>query len=133
MQPSDGSARNGEHTEASLHPWLDMETAVGRMLGNQSLYFSMLDLFRTQLQQDMELMQQALGNCNQKEALRLIHSTKGAARILGAERLGLRTEQAYDAVVYGDTQTIASEITELLRCAAETLSHIERALHSQSR
>lgn len=132
MQPSDGSARHAGRANESVEPWLDMETAIVRMLGNRSLYFSMLDLFRSQLVHDMEQMQQALSDGNQKEALRLIHSTKGAARILGAERLGARTEHAYDAVVYGDAKTIADEISGLLSCAAETLTYVDRALRADS-
>lgn len=132
MQASDSSGGRGGQMATSTEPWLDMDTAIARMLGNRSLYFSMLDLFRTQLLQDMEQMQQALGSGNQKEALRLIHSTKGAARILGAEHLAARTEHAYDAVVYGDVQVIAGEISALLSCAAETLTHIERAINANS-
>ena len=128
MRTSDGSVGSGGYPTVSSEPWLDMDTAIGRMLGNRPLYLSMLDLFRTQLVQDMELMQQALGDGNLKEALRLIHSTKGSARILGAERLGTRTALAYDAVVYGDAQAIASEVADLLGCAAETLTYIDEVL-----
>lgn len=132
MQAPEGRRRDDGQATTAVEPWLDTETAIGRLLGNKALYFSMLELFRVQLVQDMQLMQSALGIGNQKEALRLLHSTKGAARILGAERLASFCDQAYGAVVYGETPTITDELAALLGCAAETLTHIDQLMESQS-
>ena len=132
MQATDGQRRDDGPATAPLEAWLDSETAIGRLLGNEALYVSMLELFREQLMQDMEQMQTALAAGNQKEALRLIHSTKGAARILGADRLAAHCELAYSAVVYGDLPSIANELAALLGNAAETLTHIDQHLKSPS-
>ncbi len=128
---------NGESAIVAAEAWdklalLDVESAVSRMLGSRSLYISMLEMFRTQLLTDMELVQRALGEGNHREALRLIHSTKGAAMILGADRLGARSEAAYTAVKGAEAEGIGEALAELLHCAAMTLGAAEEFLRSSS-
>ncbi|HNN93915.1 MAG TPA: Hpt domain-containing protein [Pseudomonadota bacterium] len=127
-----GESSVGERQAAIALPVLDVESAISRMLGSRSLYISMIEMFRTQLMTDLGQVQQALAVGNRRDALRLIHSTKGAAKILGAERLGEASDRAYEAVRqdHGDNQ--ADAMAELLRCAATTVDAVEEFLGSRS-
>lgn len=127
---SDKAAQAEEQSAAQ--PLLDVEAAIGRMLGSRSLYVSMLDMFRSQLMIDMEQVQDAIGQGNQREALRLIHSTKGAAKILGAEQLGGLSDTAYEAVQAGEIERQSEALAALLHGAAQTLTAVDDFLRSSS-
>lgn len=113
-------------------PLLDAEPAISRMLGSRSLYLSMLDMFRVQLMIDMEQVQEAIAAGSQREALRLIHSTKGAAKILGAEQLAALSETAYEAVCTGESERQAEALAGLVYGAAETLTAVDKFLRHGS-
>lgn len=127
-----GESSVGEGLAATAVPILDVESAISRMLGSRSLYISMMEMFRTQLMTDLEQVQQALAAGNQRDALRLIHSTKGAAKILGAERLAEASDLAYEAVRQGSGESQANAIAELVRCVAKTVDAVEEFLRRSS-
>lgn len=113
-------------------PVLDVESAISRMLGSRSLYVSMLDMFRAQLMTDIEQVHDALARGDQREALRLIHSTKGAAKILGAEHLGSLSEDAWDAVQGGMPEHQSEALAALVHGAAITLTAVDDFLRNSS-
>ena len=100
---------------AAAVPILDVESAISRMLGSRSLYISMMEMFRAARDR---LGAGAAGACRWQPAgcAAADPLDKGAAKILGAERLAEASDLAYDRV----RRAVARPgecLAELVRCA----------------
>lgn len=68
-------------------PILHTALAMARLLEDRSLYHGLLRIFQEMHAGDMDKLDAALRRGQEREAMKLLHSLRGAASIVGAERL----------------------------------------------
>jgi CheY-like chemotaxis protein len=102
----------GEAAAPEPVPVLDRAAAVARMAGNVALFEQMLPLFAANLRQAAADLQAASESAAHDEMVRLVHTLKGTAGTMGAERLAgiaRRAERAMREGVAG--RLVAGEVS----------------------
>lgn len=85
---------------------LAAEDAVGRLLGDRSLYLVLLGVFCNRLPDDLAQIEATFSAGDLEEARRLCHSLRGAAMTLGALRLAELAETSYQELEHGDREIL---------------------------
>lgn len=85
---------------------LAAEDAVGRLLGDRSLYLALLGVFCDRLPDDLAQIESTFLAGDLQEARRLCHSLRGAAMTLGALRLAELAETSYQELEHGDREIL---------------------------
>jgi HPt (histidine-containing phosphotransfer) domain-containing protein len=100
----DKYAKVNAEPAAELRPAavLAAEEAVGRLLGDRSLYLALLGVFCDRLPDDLAQIEATFSAGALQEARRLCHSLRGAAMTLGALRLAELAETSYQELEHGD-------------------------------
>lgn len=100
-------------------PGLDMQTALGRLRGNQKLYAKLLIQMREELPKMQEKITEALSTGNFQDLSMHAHTVKGMAGNLGADLLQDASAALEAAVKQGEIDKIFTRMEQYEKTARE--------------
>lgn len=123
--PAAPVAGGGEVDSAVSAPVLDVDAAVARLMGDLPLYHQLLVIFLQTYSTAGEKLRAALPE-RAAEATRIVHSLKGAASTIGAERLTAAAASLEKALSGGTARSVAVQLLALESSLCATLVAAER-------
>jgi two-component system, sensor histidine kinase and response regulator len=113
--------------DLAIAPAIDINALMDRCMGDAELAREALDVFAKRSAQDLEALHKAVAAAQHGQTMHLAHGLKGAARHLGAEKLGSiagRIEKFGNASDQAATEKCFEELkTEIQRCL-EFIPHV---------
>lgn len=104
---------------------LDVDAAVGRLMGDKQLYHQLLAIFIQTYSTVGEKLRAALPG-RSAEAIRIVHTLKGAASTIGAEQLTTAAARLEKGLARGASQAIAVQLLALESALCAALIAAER-------
>lgn len=116
---------DGEAGVAAAAAVLDVDAAVGRLMGDKQLYHQLLAIFIQTYSTVGEKLRAALP-ARSAEAIRIVHTLKGAASTIGAEQLTTAAARLEKGLTRGASQAIAVQLLALESALCAALIAAER-------
>ncbi len=120
--------RNSRKTRVPGPRVLNIEDTVARVIGCRKLYRELLRLFTSLHADDLTKLRAALAGDRTDEGLRVLHSLRGAATMLGAEELLAAATAVHRALTAAQSPPLA----QLQQALESTLAAAERELQTQT-
>lgn len=118
-------ASQGEAGAATAAAVLDVDAAVGRLMGDKQLYHQLLAIFIQTYSAVGERLRAALP-ARTAEAIRIVHTLKGAASTIGAEQLTVAAARLEKGLVRGTQEAVAVQLLALESALCAALIAAER-------
>lgn len=107
-------------------PGFDLETGLFRVDFNKKLYMKFLTQFPDQYSNSLEIIRTGLDTGHNDDALRLLHTLKGVAGMIGA----LNLQSAASELETGIINNRLEDQDQLLKCFEDNISLVFRTLES---
>jgi polar amino acid transport system substrate-binding protein len=109
-------------------PGVKVAASVRRIGGNVTLYYSLLEKFKTNQLQVVSEIRKAMAANDPKTAERLAHTLRGIAGTLGAESLQSQAEQLESCFKNESFDHIESLLNEVGQGVANLIAQIDQAI-----
>ncbi len=114
-------------------PGVAVDSSVHRMGGNVSLYYSLLETFRSSKRDIVARLREALASNDTESAERIVHTLKGIAATLGAEPLQNQAAQLEQKIRDGSLDGLESLLAELEHEVTGLMAKIDRAIAARGK
>jgi HPt (histidine-containing phosphotransfer) domain-containing protein len=112
-------------------PGVKVKESVRRIGGNVALYYSLLDKFRVNQRNVVQLIRDALVSNDPKTAERLAHTLRGIAGNLGAESLQNQAEFLERNIKNGALDDVESLLAQTDREIVDLIARIDQAIEAR--
>jgi CheY-like chemotaxis protein len=132
-EASEGEREENPATQI-LHDLKHLNTAAGleRLGGTSSAYLRLLQKFADNQSSVIQEASKALGDRDSEKAMRLLHTLKGTAGSIGAEKLQELAAQAEPEAHSGISDAVLPKQAELTAALSAVLEEISRLLPAQA-
>ncbi|MCK5058457.1 MAG: response regulator [Candidatus Aminicenantes bacterium] len=115
-----------EKPKKSSIPEINLEAGIKHVAGNKELYIKLLQKFRGKYSSFINELKKMLDSEKKKDAIRLAHSLKGVAGIIGAEKLRLNAGKLEDSLEEGKEKDVDIHLENVSSSLKQLLEEIDR-------